>query len=124
MSTSTTQPSRTSLYEWHESHGATIVDFAGWAMPVQYETGIIAEHLATRRGTGLFDVAHMGRYRFTGPYALEHLGRVLTNDPRGLNVGEAHYTFIGNEHGGAVDDAYLYCVGDDDYILVVNADNR
>ncbi len=124
MSISTAEPRRTSLYEWHESHGATIVDFAGWEMPVQYEAGIIAEHLATRRGTGLFDVAHMGRYRFTGPNALDHLGSVLTNDPRGLKVGEAHYTFIGNENGGAVDDAYLYCIGDADYLLVVNADNR
>ena len=51
---------RTPLYSWHESHGATLVDFAGWEMPVQYDTGIIAEHLATRRGAGLFDVSHMG----------------------------------------------------------------
>ncbi len=124
MSDSTTEPRRTSLFDWHESHGATIVDFAGWEMPIQYETGAIAEHLATRRGTGLFDVAHMGRYRFTGLGALDHLGHVLTNDPRGLNPGEAHYTFIGNEGGGAVDDAYLYCIGEDDFLLVVNADNR
>ncbi|MEA3502645.1 MAG: glycine cleavage system protein T, partial [Actinomycetota bacterium] len=124
MNVSTAEPRHTALFEWHESHGATIVDFAGWAMPVQYETGTIAEHLATRRGTGLFDVAHMGRYRFTGPGALDHLGRVLTNDPRGLDPGESHYTFIGNEDGGAVDDAYLYCIGVDDYLLVVNADNR
>jgi aminomethyltransferase len=115
---------RTSLFEWHESHGATIIGFASWAMPVQYGTGTIAEHLATRRGAGLFDVTHMGRYRFTGPNALAHLGGVLTNDPRNLNVGEAHYTFIGNEEGGALDDAYLYCVDDDDYLLVVNAGNR
>ena len=105
---------RTSLFDWHESHGATLVDFAGWEMPVQYETGTIAEHMATRRGAGLFDVAHMGRYRFTGPGALDHLSRVLTNDPRGLNVGEAHYAFLGNEGGGAVDDTYLYCIGVDD----------
>lgn len=124
MSASISQPRRTSLFDWHEGHGATIVDFAGWAMPVQYETGIIAEHMATRTRTGLFDVAHMGRYRFSGPGALDHLGLVLTNDPRGLDAGEAHYTFIGNETGGALDDAYLYCVGDDDYLLVVNADNR
>ncbi|MEA2022780.1 MAG: glycine cleavage system aminomethyltransferase GcvT [Actinomycetota bacterium] len=124
MSDSTTEPRRTSLFDWHKSHGGTIVDFAGWEMPIQYETGAIAEHLATRRGTGLFDVAHMGRYRFRGPGALDHLGHVLTNDPRGLNPGEAHYTFIGNEDGGAVDDAYLYCIGEDDFLLVVNADNR
>ncbi len=124
MNASTAALRRTSLFDWHESHGATLVDFAGWEMPVQYETGTIAEHLATRRGAGLFDVAHMGRYRFTGPGVLNHLSRVLTNDPRGLNVGEAHYAFIGNENGGAVDDAYLYCIGVDDYLLVANADNR
>jgi len=124
MNVPNTDLRRTSLFEWHRSHGATLVDFAGWEMPVQYETGTIAEHLATRRGAGLFDVAHMGRYRFTGPGVLDHLSRVLTNDPRGLNVGEAHYAFIGNENGGAVDDAYLYCIGVDDYLLVVNADNR
>ena len=115
---------RTTLFEWHRSHGGTLVDFSGWEMPVQYETGPIAEHLATRRTAGLFDVAHMGRYRFTGPDALGQLGHVLTNDPRGLDPGEAHYTFIGNETGGAVDDAYLYCIGEDDYLLVVNAGNR
>ncbi len=124
MNASTADLRRTSLFDWHESHGATLVDFAGWEMPVQYETGTIAEHLATRRGAGLFDVAHMGRYRFTGPGVLNHLSRVLTNDPRGLSVGEAHYAFLGNETGGAVDDTYLYCVGVDDYLLVVNADNR
>jgi aminomethyltransferase len=117
-------PHRTSLYDWHKSNGATLVEFAGWEMPVQYETGTIAEHLATRRRSGLFDVSHMGRYRFTGPNAVAHLGYVLTNDPRGLRVGEAHYTFLANEAGGAVDDAYLYRVADQDYLLVVNAGNR
>ena len=53
-------PSRTVLHDWHSSHGGKMVDFAGWSMPVQYGTGIIAEHLATRRGAGLFDVSHMG----------------------------------------------------------------
>jgi len=115
---------RTALFDWHRDNGATLVDFAGWEMPVQYETGVIAEHLATRRRTGLFDVAHMGRYLFTGPDALAHLSYVLTNDPRGLKVGEAHYTFIGNENGGAVDDSYLYRIGEGEYLLVVNASNR
>ena len=90
------------LFDWHESHGAKIVDFAGWEMPVQYETGTIAEHLATRRHAGLFDVSHMGRFRFTGPNARAHLSYVLTNDPDGLRPGEAHYTYIANENGGAI----------------------
>jgi aminomethyltransferase len=115
---------RTVLYDWHDAHGATLVDFAGWEMPVQYETGTIAEHLATRRHAGLFDVSHMGRFRFTGPNAQAHLGFVLTNDPRALCPGEAHYTYIANEAGGALDDAYLYRLADDEFLLVVNADNR
>ncbi len=93
-------------------------------MPVQYETGILAEHLATRRHAGLFDVSHMGRFRFTGPAARAHLSYVLTNDPRGLRPGEAHYTYIAKENGGAIDDAYLYQIDDNDYLLVVNAGNR
>ena len=85
-----------------------MVDFAGWEMPVQYRTGIVAEHLATRRSAGLFDVSHMGRFRVRGPGAEAALGRVLTNDPAALAPGRAHYTFIANERGGAEDDAYLY----------------
>ena len=77
--------SRTVLHDWHESHGGKMVDFAGWSMPVQYATGIIAEHLATRRGAGLFDVSHMGRYRVTGPGAERFLLRTLTNNASGLD---------------------------------------
>ena len=101
-----------------------MVDFAGWEMPVQYGSGIVAEHLATRRNAGLFDVSHMGRFRFRGSGAETALGRVLTNDPAALAPGRAHYTFIANERGGAEDDAYLYRLGQDDFLLVVNASNR
>ena len=101
-----------------------MVDFAGWEMPVQYRSGIVAEHLATRRNAGLFDVSHMGRFRFRGPGAETALGRVLTNDPAALAPGRAHYTFIANERGGAEDDAYLYRLAADDFLLVVNASNR
>jgi aminomethyltransferase len=124
MPDSNPEPRHTPLYGWHTSNGGAIVDFAGWEMPVQYKTGIIAEHLATRRHAGLFDVSHMGRFRFTGPQASAHLSKVLTNDPRGLRAGAAHYTYIANENGGALDDAYLYKVGEEDYLLVVNASNR
>jgi len=101
-----------------------MVDFAGWEMPVQYRSGIVAEHLATRRNAGLFDVSHMGRFRFRGAGAETALGRVLTNDPAALTPGRAHYTFIANERGGAEDDAYLYRLAADDFLLVVNASNR
>ena len=115
---------RTVLHDWHAGHGGKMVDFAGWSMPVQYRTGIIAEHLATRRGAGLFDVSHMGRYRVTGPRAEAFLLRTLTNNASGLDPLQAQYTFIANESGGAVDDAYVYRLGGDDFLLVVNAGNR
>ena len=117
-------PSRTVLHGWHESHGGKMVDFAGWSMPVQYRTGIIAEHLATRRGAGLFDVSHMGRFRVTGPGAESFLLDTLTNNASGLDPRQAQYTFIANETGGAVDDAYLYRLAGEDFLLVVNAGNR
>ena len=116
--------SRTVLHDWHDGHGGKMVDFAGWRMPVQYKTGIIAEHLATRRGAGLFDVSHMGRYRVTGTGAESFLSRTLTNNATGLAPLEAQYTFIANEAGGAIDDAYLYKLADEDFLLVVNAANR
>ncbi|MDJ0949026.1 MAG: glycine cleavage system aminomethyltransferase GcvT [Alphaproteobacteria bacterium] len=114
----------TVLHEWHAKHGGKMVDFAGWDMPVQYETGTIQEHLATRRHAGLFDVSHMGRYEITGPGAEDFLLGVLTNDARALATGQAQYTFIPNEAGGAVDDAYLYKLGETRFLLVVNAGNR
>ena len=116
--------STTVLHDWHAGHGGKMVDFAGWSMPVQYATGIIAEHLATRRGAGLFDVSHMGRYRVTGPGAERFLLETLTNNASGLDPLQAQYTFIANETGGAVDDAYLYRLAAEDFLLVVNAGNR
>ena len=116
--------SRTVLHDWHATHGGRMVDFAGWSMPVQYRTGIIAEHLATRRGAGLFDVSHMGRYRVTGLGAESFLLETLTNNASGLGPQQAQYTFIANETGGVVDDAYLYRLAGEDFLLVVNAGNR
>ncbi len=115
---------KTVLHDWHASHDGKMVDFAGWDMPVQYKAGAIQEHLATRREAGLFDVSHMGRFKVTGPGAETFLLRVLSNNARALKPGEAQYTFIPNETGGALDDAYLYRMGDRDFLLVVNASNR
>jgi aminomethyltransferase len=114
----------TVLHPWHVENGAKMVPFGGWDMPVQYAGGIIQEHLATRRGAGLFDVSHMGRYRVTGAAAEAFLLRVLTNNAQALDAGHAHYTFIANEAGGALDDAYLYKLAEADFLLVVNASNR
>jgi aminomethyltransferase len=101
-----------------------MVEFGGWEMPVQYAGGILGEHLATRRHAGLFDVSHMGRFRVRGAAAEAFLLRVLTNNARALEPGEAHYTLLANERGGAVDDAYLYRLAREDFLLVVNAANR
>ena len=114
----------TVLHPWHVENGAKMVPFGGWDMPVQYAGGIIQEHLATRRNAGLFDVSHMGRYRIAGAAAESFLLRVLTNNAQALDAGHAHYTFIANEAGGALDDAYLYKLADADFLLVVNASNR
>ena len=115
---------KTVLYEKHLSLGATMVDFGGWQMPLQYPRGIVEEHLATRRGAGLFDVSHMGRFTVRGAGALAFLQHVLSNNAGGLDPGFAQYTMIPNEWGGALDDAYLYRFSAGEYLLVVNAANR
>jgi len=115
---------RTVLYDRHVALGARMVEFAGWEMPVQYPTGIVEEHLRTRREAGLFDVSHMGRFLFRGPGAERFLQRVLTNDVAALKPGRAQYTMIPTPTAGALDDAYLYRLDHEEYLLVVNASNR
>ena len=115
---------RTALYDRHLAAGGRMVDFAGWEMPIQYAGGIVAEHLATRRHAGLFDVSHMGRFLVRGADALPFLQHVLTNNAAALELCQAQYTIIADEAGGALDDAYLYRFTGDEYLLVVNAANR
>jgi len=115
---------RTPLYDRHLSLGAKMVECGGWDMPLQYPTGIVEEHLLTRRAAGLFDVSHMGRFAVTGKGGLAFLQAVLSNNAAALEPGKSQYTMIPNEGGGAVDDAYLYCTAASEYLLVVNASNR
>ena len=115
---------RTPFFDRHVAAGARLVDFAGWEMPVQYRGGIIAEHLATRRGAGLFDVSHMGRFVLRGRGAVPFLQHVLTNNAAALDVLQAQYTIVPTPTGGAVDDAYLYRFHEQELLLVVNASNR
>ncbi len=117
------QAKKTVFYGKHLEHGAKIVEFAGWEMPIQYAKGIVHEHLATRKAAGLFDVSHMGRFVFRGD-CLAFLQHVLSNNAAALEVGKSQYTFIPNTTGGAIDDAYLYRFTEDEYLLVVNAANR
>ena len=115
---------RTVLHEWHVTNAGRMVAFGGWHMPVQYAGGITREHIATRTSAGLFDVSHMGRFRLIGPTAGSFLSAMLTNDATTLAPRQAHYTLLANERGGAIDDAYLYRLGLEDFLLVVNAGNR
>ena len=117
---------RTVFYNRHKGLGAKIVEFGGWEMPIQYPSGIVEEHLATRKGAGLFDVSHMGRFIVRGTGAIKFLQHALTNNVEALDLREtgAQYTLISNETGGAVDDAYLYNFVEGEYLLVVNAANR
>ena len=117
---------RTVFFDQHVALGAKIVEFVGWEMPIFYPSGIVEEHLATRKRAGLFDVSHMGRFIVRGGGALRFLQHVLTNNAQALDIREtgAQYTMIPNETGGAVDDAYLYRFVEDEYLLVVNGSNR
>jgi aminomethyltransferase len=115
---------KTVFHEKHRELGATMVDFGGWDMPVQYKKGVVQEHLATRKHAGLFDVSHMGRFIISGEDALPFLQRVLSNNAGALEVGESQYTIIPDESGYAVDDAYLYRFYEESWLLVVNASNR
>ncbi len=114
---------RTVLYPRHAALGAKMIEFGGWEMPVLY-SAIVAEHLATRKTAGLFDISHMGRFGVSGRDPLPFLQHVLSNNAAALDVGEGQYTLIPTETGGAVDDAYLYRFVDGEYLLVVNAANR
>ena len=122
--TSAAHTSKTILHDWHVDAGASMQQFGGFQMPIQYG-GIFEEHLATRTHAGLFDISHMGRFVVSGSGAVPFLQRVLTNNALELtDPGLAQYTMIPDDRGGAVDDAYLYRTGADDYMLVVNAANR
>ena len=115
---------KTPLYEEHVKCGGKIVPFAGWLLPVQYETGVIAEHMAVRTQCGLFDVSHMGEITCTGRDALANLNRLLANDYTNLADGQARYSPMCNEQGGVVDDLIVYKKADNDYFIVVNAANK
>jgi len=113
---------RTPLYEEHRRLGAKLVPFAGFEMPVQYSAGILAEHRAVRSHAGLFDVSHMGELEIRGGDALGLIQFVTTNDASRLEVGQAQYTVICQEDGGALDDCLVYRF-DDHYMVVPNAAN-
>ena len=115
---------KTPLYDTHVTYKGKIVPFAGYLLPVQYETGVIEEHMAVRTKCGLFDVSHMGEVICKGPDALKNLNMLLTNDYTVMAEGQARYSPMCNEQGGVVDDLIVYKVRDDCYFIVVNAANK
>ncbi len=114
---------RTPLFDVHVAAGASMVDFGGWEMPIQYPEKIVAEHLFTRGGCSLFDVSHMGHIIVTGPDRLKFLQHVLTSNVAALAVGQSQYCIISDENGHAIDDAYAYRFEEDSYLVVINASN-
>ena len=113
---------RTPLYAEHVAAGARMVPFGGWEMPVQY-AGIVEEHRATRHAVGLFDVSHMGEFEVEGPGALAALQYLTTNDVAALEVGQIQYSVLCYPSGTIVDDLTVYRMGDERYMITVNAGN-
>lgn len=115
---------KTPLYECHVQAGGKIVPFAGYLLPVQYETGVIAEHMAVRTSAGLFDVSHMGEVIIKGKDALKNVQHLVTNDCSSMYDGQVRYSPMCNEQGGIVDDLLVYRKKEEEYLIVINAANR
>jgi aminomethyltransferase len=119
---------KTALNAVHRRMGAKMVDFNGWEMPVEYPVaigcGIINEHMAVRTGVGIFDVSHMGDIRLAGPQALAAVQHISMNDASRLAVGQAQYSALLYPQGTFVDDVIVHRLGEDDYLLVINAGTR
>ena len=115
---------KTPLYDTHVKYNGKIVPFGGYLLPVQYEAGVIKEHMAVRTAVGLFDVSHMGEIVCKGKDALDNLNMILTNDFTNMVDGQARYSPMCNEEGGCVDDLIVYKYKEDCYFIVVNAANK
>ncbi|MBS1720005.1 MAG: glycine cleavage system aminomethyltransferase GcvT [Armatimonadetes bacterium] len=114
---------RTVLYDAHVAAGGRMVEFAGYDMPVQYDS-VIAESKAVREGAGMFDVSHMARLIFKGERVLEFLEHITTNDVSKLVDGQGQYSILPNFEGGAVDDIIVYRLEATKFAMVVNASNH
>jgi aminomethyltransferase len=119
---------KTALNAVHRQMGAKMVDFNGWDMPVEYPAaigcGIINEHMAVRTGVGIFDVSHMGDIRLAGPQALTAVQDISMNDASRLAIGQAQYSALLYPQGTFVDDVIVHRLGEDEYLLVINAGTR
>jgi aminomethyltransferase len=119
---------KTALNAIHRQMGAKMVQFNGWDMPVEYPAaigcGIVAEHMAVRAGVGIFDVSHMGDIRLAGRAALAAVQHISMNDASRLAIGQAQYSALLYPQGTFVDDVIVHRLGDDEYLLVINAGTR
>ena len=117
---------KTALNAVHRQMGAKMVEFNGWDMPVEYPSagGIIAEHNAVRAGVGIFDVSHMGDIRLAGPQALAAVQHISMNDAAKLAIGQAQYSALLYPEGTFVDDVIVHRLGEEEYLLVINAGTR
>ncbi len=129
---------KTALNATHRALKAKMVDFGGWDMPVEYPGftpprqaggpgpggGLIAEHMAVRTAVGLFDVSHMGEIQFRGPGALAAVEHITMNEAARLKDGQAHYSALLTPEGTFVDDILVHRLGENDYLLVVNAGTK
>jgi len=116
------EPKKTALYNAHVRYGGKIVDYSGWALPVQYE-GLTAEHEAVRNNAGLFDVSHMGEVDIKGSQATDYLQNLITNDVSSMKEYQVIYSLMCYPDGGIVDDLLVYKYANDHYMLVINAAN-
>jgi aminomethyltransferase len=112
----------TALEAVHESLGATFTDFAGWRMPVRYDSDL-AEHRAVRESAGLFDLSHMGEIHLRGPQAAEALDHALSGRLSAMSNGRAKYSLLLTEQGGVIDDLIVYRLAEDHFLVVANASN-
>src|SRR5437870_3707822 len=121
---------KTPLNALHRRLGAKMVNFGGWDMPVEYPSsgGLIAEHKAVRGGVGVFDVSHMGDIRIRSGAkpggALAAVQHISMNDASKLAIGQAHYSAMLYPEGTFVDDVIVHRLGEDDFLLVINAGTR
>jgi aminomethyltransferase len=114
---------RTPFHQYHVQHGARMVEFVGWEMPMLYSS-IIEEHRQVRSSGGMFDVSHMGRITFRGPDARRFLDRVCTRQMFGMADGQCAYSLVCNDRGGCRDDTLVYRLAEQRYLMVCNAANR